>query len=338
MDKITAQTSIKNLNSELFSLNPSALITLFELSIEDIGFDNGVVSDTEIKFGINTIFRFHNSINLTTNSIFWQGKEYIATSIKADGFEMGVRGSLPSPKLSMAVSDEGIPHLARLKDRIIQLGGDLVGAKVTRIRTLSKFIDAVNFLGGIPPQNFFPDPNSELPRDIYYIDRKSNENKNLLEYELTPIFDLEGIKLPGRLVTANNCTACYRGNGCYYEYNARRNNVSHENANLPDAAPPVANEFNKPINTLITGVSFVDHGLYNRNQTYNKGDFIYIEHKNIKYYFVSVLNNNSFSPPNSNGWISDSCSKNIKGCRLRWEGIGQNILPFNGFPSVNRFR
>lgn len=337
MLKSDANISIKNLNAELFSLNPSALITLFTIDITDLAFNQGIASQSDLLNNNNLIFRFHNTINVTSKSIFWQGQEYIAAPIQAVGFETSVKGTPPTPKLSLSVSDEGIAHLARLKDRIYQLG-DIVGGKLNRIRTFAKFLDSVNFLNGIPPQNFFPDPNSELPRDIYFIDRKSNENKNFLEYELSPLFELEGIKLPGRLVSQNNCSAQYRCEGCLYEYSNRKNNDIHGDGILPQNAPPIATSFNEPINTLITGVPFIDKGAYNINQVYNKGEFCFIQHRGVNYYFVSKIDNNATSPPDSSVWIADECSKKLLGCKLRWGNIGNGVLPFNAFPSVTRFK
>jgi len=310
MDKTQANISSKNIISESFSLNPTALISLYIIDISELGFNIGAITQSEIDQGKNVIFRFHNNVNLTSNSIFWQGNEYLAIPIQADGFEINVRGSVPIPKLSMAVSDEGIPALSRLKERLIFMG-DIVGAKVTRIRTYSKFLDAVNFVNGTPPRDFFPDPNSELTRDVYYIDRKSQENKNVIEYELAPLFEFEGISLPGRIVSADNCVAIYRGETCLYEYASRKDSTIHGDGILPQLAPPVATSFDEPINTLITGVAFTDKGEYNLNQVYNKGDFIYIHHRGNKYYYVSKVDNNLIQPPDSNYWISDQCSKKI---------------------------
>jgi len=337
MDKTQAAISSKNIISETFSLNPSSLILLFIIDPTEILFNQNIVTQSEIDQEKNVIFRFHNNISLTSSSLFWQGKEYIAAPINAEGFEINIRGSVPTPRLSMTVSDEGIPHLSRLKDRINQLG-DLVGAKVTRIRTHARFLDAVNFVNGIPPLNFFPDPNSELPRDIFYIDRKSNENKNTIEYELAPLFELEGVRLPGRIVSSDNCPWIYRGCGCLYEYASRKDSTTHEDGNLPGFAPPVATSFDEPINTLISGVAFTDKGDYNPGQIYNKGDCVNIKHRGIRYYFVSKMNTNSIAPPDGNAWISDQCSKKVKGCKLRFGGIQNGYLPFGGFISVNRSR
>lgn len=337
MLKSEAQSSTKSLNTELFSLNPSSLIVLFEINIADIAFNTNTLTGSEANSENNTIFRFHNCINLTSRSIFWRGKEYIAAPITAEGFETTVRGSPTAPKLAMSVPDEGIATLSRLKDQIFEMG-DIVGAKLTRIRTFSKFIDAVNFINSTPPPNFYPDPNQELPRDIYYIDRKSLENKNTIEYELSPLFELEGIKLPGRIVSANNCTARYRGEGCLYEYSSRKNEDIHGDGNLPSNAPPVATAFDEKISTLITGVPFTDKGEFNDGEVYNKGDFVFLRQRGLNYYFVSKVNDNSYAPPNSLYWVHDDCSHKCQGCKLRWSTIGDGVLPFGGFPSAIRFR
>ena len=77
-------------------------------------------------------------------------------------------------------------------------GNDLTGAVVTRIRTLAKFIDASNFADG---QNPNADPSAEFPREIYYIDRKSAENRDLVSWELAAVFDLAGVRVPKRQCT-----------------------------------------------------------------------------------------------------------------------------------------
>jgi lambda family phage minor tail protein L len=182
IDTITAQSSIKNLNAESFSLNPTALINLFEIDISTLGFNLGQISSIELSQQVNTIFRFHNNSKLGNNSIFWRGNEYIMIPISAEGFEINSKGTLPVPKLTLSVSEEGVPLLSILKDRINQLAGDLSGAKFTRIRTFAKYLDRQNFFNDIPPIGFSPDPNSEFPKDVYYIDRIVAQNKNYIQF------------------------------------------------------------------------------------------------------------------------------------------------------------
>jgi phage-related protein len=222
--------------------------------------------------------------------------------------------------------------------------GDLVGAKVTRIRTFAKYIDYENFIDGVQPEGFSPNPNTELPRDIFFIERKSVENKNIIQFELSSIFDFEGIQLPGRLVLNSSCPFTYRGEGCLYEYKNRRVESVHGKSSesiLPEKAPPVATENDESIEVLLeeansNAVAYSDRGEYNTQMTYNLGDFVYIVHRNIKYYYVSKINNNTYTPPNSLYWIADTCSRRVKGCMLRWSESNFGTLPYGGFPCVNK--
>ena len=79
-------------------------------------------------------------------------------------------------------------------------GNDLTGAKVIRIRTMVRFLDAANFSGTTNPYGT-PDPDAEFPREIYYIDRKSAENRDIVSFELAAVFDLAGIRAPKRQCT-----------------------------------------------------------------------------------------------------------------------------------------
>ncbi len=250
---LQAQSSLKKIQGEINSLTPSTLITLFEIDVTDIAFDTGVLNNSDILNKAITIFRFHNNVKLTNTSIYWQNNEYLAIPIQIVGFEFNSSGTLPVPKLSLSVSDEGISLLTQLKEKLFQMG-DLVGAKVTRRRTFAHFLDAQNFIGEAGNDAFEPDPLTEFPPDIWYIERKSNENKNAIEYELSSIWDLEGIKIPARLVISQKCQWTYRGCGCKYEYNSRRVDKIHETSNLstlPLSAPAIANQNNEFLKDVI---------------------------------------------------------------------------------------
>ena len=49
-----------------------------------------------------------------------------------------------------------------------------------------------------------PDPTAEFPREIYKIDRKATENREIVQFELAAPFDLAGIRAPKRLCTRDN--------------------------------------------------------------------------------------------------------------------------------------
>ena len=95
---------------------------------------------------------------------------------------------------------------------ILTLPSGLEGAKVTRIRTLARYLDAVNFTAGNPTA----DPTAEFPREIYYVDRKSAENRDVVEFELAAVFDLAGVRAPKRQCIANICQWIYKGPQCGY--------------------------------------------------------------------------------------------------------------------------
>lgn len=340
-----ASQNIKQLYAEAESLNPTALITLFEIDIGDIGFNMGNITQNEIDNEYQTVFRFHNSIKFSSNTIIWQGKQYIAAPIIAEGFDIKSNGTLPTPKLRLSVSDDGIEYLTIFKDRLYNMG-DIVGAKVTRIQTFAKFLDAENFTNGMYPNGFIPS-NTEFPRAIFYVDRKSLETKNTIEYELASLFDIENVKLPGRTVVANSCSARYRGHGCLYEYNSRRIPSEHGNQGesiLPFAAPAVANDKNEKIKDLLSGIPIVDLGQYEPG-IYNSGQTVYITRNNLNYYFVCKGKDVDIAPPNLKYWIPEACSHQVNGCELRYGINGAatgNItlgnLMYNGFISVNSFR
>ena len=171
--------------SDLQSINPSAIIELFTLQL------------STALHGANTIYRFHSGSNLNANGqIVWAGNAYLRFPIQASGFAFQ-RGQLPRPKITIS-NATGLISSILLSVNETTTGNDLTGATVTRIRTLAKFIDAVNFANG---QNATADPTAEFPREIYGIDRKSSENRNVVEFELAAPTDLAGVRIPGRQAT-----------------------------------------------------------------------------------------------------------------------------------------
>ena len=180
-----------SVNSKVFSslqdINPSAIIELFTLQL------------STALHGANTIYRFHAGSNLNANGkIVWAGNEYLRFPIQASGFAFQ-RGQLPRPKIIIS-NATGLISSILLTVNETTTGNDLTGATVTRIRTLAKFLDAVNFPGNTNPLGT-PDPNAEFPKEIYSIDRKSAENRETVEFELAAPTDLAGVRIPKRQCT-----------------------------------------------------------------------------------------------------------------------------------------
>ena len=177
--------------SDLQAINPSAIIELFTLQL------------STALHGANTIYRFHAGSNLNaTGKIVWATNEYLRFPIQASGFAFQ-KGQLPRPRISIS-NATGLISSILLSVNETTTGNDLTGATVTRIRTLAKFIDAVNFADGT---NATADPTAEFPQEVYSIDRKSGENREVVEFELAAPTDLMGIKIPKRTATRDEFPA-----------------------------------------------------------------------------------------------------------------------------------
>jgi len=71
--------------------------------------------------------------------------------------------------------------------------------------------------GGIWYLNSTADADATFVDEIWYIDRKAVENPAYLQFELTAAYDVHGVKLPARTVTANACPWKYKGTECGYD-------------------------------------------------------------------------------------------------------------------------
>ena len=178
--------------TELQSINPSSIIELFTLQ-------------TSLKLhGSSQIYRFHNGTNLNNNGdIIWAGDQYLKMPIKAEGFAFR-RGQLPRPTLTVSNALSTISGIL-INVNKVTAGNDLGGAIVTRIRTLARYLDAVNFPfndAGVQANPYgTPDPTAEFPKEIYTVDRKSVENREIVQFELAAIFDIAGVRAPQRQCT-----------------------------------------------------------------------------------------------------------------------------------------
>ena len=173
--------------TDLQKINPSAIIELFSITTETA------------LHGSNATYRFHAGTNRVGNGdIVWAGNTYVKMPIQAEGFAY-TRGQLPRPNLVVSNALNTITAIL-LNVNATTAGNDLTGATVTRIRTLARYLDSVNFPGNTNPLGT-PDPTAEFPQEIYKIDRKSSENRETVTFELAAVFDLAGVRAPKRQCT-----------------------------------------------------------------------------------------------------------------------------------------
>ena len=169
-------------------INPGAIVELFTLTLDST------------LHGASTVYRFHNGANLNSNGkVVWNGNEYERFPIQCEGFEFTGRGTLPRPTISISNILGTITAIMQNVNETT-VGNDLNGTKLVRIRTLVRFLDAVNFPGNTNPHGT-PDPTAEFPQEIYFLDRKVSENRGVVQWEAISALDLVNVKLPKRIAT-----------------------------------------------------------------------------------------------------------------------------------------
>ncbi len=189
------------ITADIQGLEPGGLVQLFELDATEIGGDH---------------LRFHGYPQ--AGPIFWQGHEYSPWAIEAEGFARTGTGQQPVPTLRVGNIGQGADGkpLPGVISALCFALDDLVGARVIRRRTLSKYLDAANFPEGNPSA----DPEEEISPEIWLIEAKTREDKETVEFELSSALSFDGEQLPSRQIQANTCgwlsTGGYRGAYCGY--------------------------------------------------------------------------------------------------------------------------
>ena len=116
-------------------------------------------------------------------AVVFNSQSYTPLPITAEGFDWSGEGKKPRPKLTLS-------NVTMALQAEVGAYNDLVGAIVTRRKTYQKYLDG----------QAEADPNAEYPQDIYYIRRKTKQNKLLIQFELRAAVDIENILIPKRQV------------------------------------------------------------------------------------------------------------------------------------------
>lgn len=308
---------------EALSPDPSQLLEFFLIYYNYSQDQNSVLAFTPMQKGIG-------------QKITWQGVDYLPLPIRSEGFSSKGDNELPRPKLQ-------ISNAELILSKYLKIYNNFVGAKIIRKRTFAKFLDDENFENGENPffdlstQSSAADLNSQLPDEVFYINRRVTETKEFVEFELSTVFEMDNVFIPNRNVYSRYCTWIYRCNGCRYNGNPK---TTSDSKNFTDssgnAVTPATNK-----------------GLWKSTQIYNKGDFVFTQIENmpirgdfetdlnqpaemLKTFYVCVADQTSGNetfPPNSNNWQKDECGKKISDCKLRFS----SNLRFGGFPGTHEY-
>ena len=187
--------------AELNKINPSSVIELYELELTV-----GLHIPTGNPNNLDTVFRFHAGANLNNfGQIIFNGNSYQRVAVKIEGFEDTSKGTIPRPTLTFSnlggiTKDTTIMTMSDFLNVVndVTPGNDLLNAKVTRLLPLASALDNANFVGDNP----FGTPSTDRLQDrIYYIDRKAVENRQIVQFELVSVLDMQNKKIPARIVT-----------------------------------------------------------------------------------------------------------------------------------------
>jgi lambda family phage minor tail protein L len=148
-----------------------------------------------------SIYRFCNWSQTDGDDIIYRTNTYTAVPMQASGFELNTSGKLERPSITFA--NVGLTITA-----LTNTYSDLVGASISRIRTLTTYLD------GAPGA----DPDAYWGPDEWVVEQKTNETKLAVVFQLAVPFDLEGRSLPGRRLLREQCQWIYRSDiGCHYD-------------------------------------------------------------------------------------------------------------------------
>lgn len=167
-----------NIINDLQSSSGESLVELFELELDEQ----------------NTL-RFHSGVDDSYQEVVFDGNTYTPLPIQLEGVEVLSDGPGSRPTLTLANVTTVFKVL--LNDNNLRMDA-LIGLKLTRRRTLVKYL-------GTPPEIF------EFPKASYIIDRIASENSLAIEFELASPFDVEGVKLPSRVIVGKYCSWIYQG-------------------------------------------------------------------------------------------------------------------------------
>lgn len=199
-----------SLHADYQKLEPGDEIRLFEIdgsafNMGDILYFHGYnIPHTEAEI----LAAGGDESKLPAKSIWWQGTEYKAWPCELEGIESSTSGSDAQPTLRVGNINGSISALCLYYD-------DLAQARVTIRETQKQYLDSRNF----SEENSTADPTQEK-RHLYFIDTKSLETDELVEFTLSSPMDLQGVLIPTRQYHSL-CTWCIRnkyrsGDGCDY--------------------------------------------------------------------------------------------------------------------------
>lgn len=132
---------------------------------------------------------------------FFGGIEFVVLPMESKGWDWSAGGTLPQPtvRFLLAREDGDQSSIVSALMSLVEVYDDLLGATVTRVQTLRKFLD----------DGDDPNPQAHMGIEVYTIAQKTGQNDEMIEFKLQSALDLEDVQLPRRQVL-NYCQWTYR--------------------------------------------------------------------------------------------------------------------------------
>jgi len=268
-------------------------------------------------------------------------KEYVALPIQIEGVELNGAGAIARPSLrvaniptltrSISNNDDGTSDEETLYSILVDEGllknEDLLNSRITYRRTLlSNTYRSTDSNPSSSPVEF--------PSQTYVVDRVASEDSIMVEFELASPIDVEGVKLPGRVVIGRYCVWRYQG--------GLLNNEGGCNWAL-DGNGRFFDEKDQLITRNISSIA-----TWSNSSTYAKDakvKTITSGHTEIWEALRAVPANKNPSTHKTYWKRLDVCSKTLTGCKKRFQGNNTDdtlnttvSLPFGGFPGSRKFK
>ncbi|CAN7255922.1 phage minor tail protein L [Pseudomonas brassicacearum] len=194
--------------ADIQKLEPGGEVRLFEIDGSEYGADILRFHGHSIPHTPAELLAYEGSVDeLPAKSIWWQGNEYAAWPVQIDGIGADSNGTASRPVFMAGNVNGRITALCLAFD-------DLLKFQLTVRETMAQYLDAVNFPDGNPTA----DPTQEA-LEIWFIDQKTGEDGEVVQWELSSPGEIDNHGLPGRQMTTFchwAMTGGYRGPNCGY--------------------------------------------------------------------------------------------------------------------------
>lgn len=171
-------TEVEKIETQMQQFDAGDIVDLYEMDLQHLD---------------GSVLRFTKGIDQNGNAIVYDGFTFPPLPIIMEGFEASANAQFPRPTMSIANINGAVTAVNLAHD-------NLLGVEVRRIRTFSQFLD----------NGSDPDTGAKFSDQVFQVERKTGQNKLMVEYELSTPIDAAGAKLPGRSINKNGCSLAYR--------------------------------------------------------------------------------------------------------------------------------